>query len=346
MSQQFNNILVIQTAFIGDVVLATGVIVKLKAFFPEATIDILVKKENRSILTGQPFIHETLLFDKRRKFKEILRLAYKIRSKKYDLVVNLHRFASSGILTALSGSGMKVGFKKNPFSFLYTQSFEHSIGNLQAPQHEIERNNALIAGFTDAVASKPHLELLKSDMAQTIKYDRQPYICIAPASIWHTKELPENKWVELIKLIPDAYTIYILGAKSDTSLAERIKNNSRRNNVKVLAGEISLTQSAALMKTAVLSFVNDSAPLHLASAVNAPVCAVFCSTIPEFGFGPLSDFSRIVQIDYALECRPCNLHGYKHCPQEHFKCGKDIQVEKLFAVFKEAEERMLKTRRI
>ena len=83
------------------------------------------------------------------------------------------------------------------------------------------------------------------------------------------------------------------------------------------------------MQNAKMNYVNDSAPLHLASALNAPVTAVFCSTIPNFGFGPLSDISHIVQVNEKLDCRPCGLHGFKECPEKHFKCALNIKTEEL-----------------
>jgi heptosyltransferase-2 len=79
------------------------------------------------------------------------------------------------------------------------------------------------------------------------------------------------------------------------------------------------------MKEAAMNYVNDSAPMHFASAVNAPVTAVYCSTIPAFGFGPLSDKSFIVEIEEPLDCRPCGLHGYRACPRGHFHCAYKIQ---------------------
>lgn len=75
-----------------------------------------------------------------------------------------------------------------------------------------------------------------------------------------------------------------------------------------------------------MNYVNDSAPMHLCSAVNAPVTAIYCSTIPEFGFGPLSDNSHILQTKEKLSCRPCGLHGFKSCPEKHFKCAWGIEV--------------------
>jgi heptosyltransferase-2 len=78
------------------------------------------------------------------------------------------------------------------------------------------------------------------------------------------------------------------------------------------------------MKDAKMNFVNDSAPLHFASSVNAPVTAIFCSTVTDFGFGPLSDDSAVVETALNLTCRPCGLHGYRECPEKHFKCAVTI----------------------
>ena len=96
-----------------------------------------------------------------------------------------------------------------------------------------------------------------------------------------------------------------------------------------MAGRLSFLQSAAMMKTAVMNYVNDSAPLHFASAVNAPVTAIFCSTVRAFGFTPLSERSFIVETTSALPCRPCGLHGKKECPLQHFKCGYSIEIKQL-----------------
>jgi heptosyltransferase-2 len=69
--------------------------------------------------------------------------------------------------------------------------------------------------------------------------------------------------------------------------------------------------------------------MHFASAVNAPVCAVYCSTLPSFGFGPLSNKSFIVETREKLDCRPCGLHGQKACPKGHFKCAYGIKEDQL-----------------
>jgi heptosyltransferase-2 len=101
------------------------------------------------------------------------------------------------------------------------------------------------------------------------------------------------------------------------------------SGIKNLCGQLSLRQSALLMKNARMNYMNDSAPLHLASAANAPTTAIFCSTIPNFGFGPLADDAVVIETKESLECRPCGLHGYKQCPKEHFNCAHSISQKNL-----------------
>ena len=317
------KILIIQTAFIGDVILATPLIGNLKTQFPEAKIDFLVKNGYQSLLKNDPNLNEILVFDKKNKVASLLELLKKIRAKKYDIIINLHRFASSGILTFLSGAKQKLGFKKNPFSFTYSQSFPHEIGN---GKHEVDRNLELIKHLTSSLNRKPKLYPSIEDFEAIKTYQRENYYCLAPASVWFTKQAPKEIWLKLIaKLSAENSTIYLLGGPDDRGLCEEIKAKTTDEKVINLAGKLSLMQSAALMKNGKRNFVNDSGPLHLASAMNAPVSAFFCSTSPLFGFGPLSDDSEIIEVE-NLACRPCGLHGHKECPMGNFRCGNELKI--------------------
>ncbi len=317
------SFLIIQTAFIGDVILATSVVEKLHATYPEAAIDFLLRKGNETLLTDHPHIRNVLIWDKKNgKIKNLFKLVSKVRSLKYSTVINIHRFASSGLITAFSGVKNKIGFDKNPWSFAFSHKIKH---DLNSGLHEIDRNQKLIDSFTDGVRALPRLYPSQKDFETVGKFKSGKYLCIAPTSVWFTKQFPANRWIDFIKTVTIQFeNIYLLGAPSDKSVCDRIVTEVASEHVKNLAGELSFLESAALMKTAQMNFVNDSAPMHLASAMNAPVSAVYCSTVPLFGFGPLSNKSFIVQTSEKLSCRPCGLHGYKACPEGHFKCATTI----------------------
>jgi heptosyltransferase-2 len=312
------RILIIQTAFLGDVILATSVVNSIKAQYPEAQVDLLVKKGNELLVLGHPNIHRVLTFDKSKKWRDILRLVRANRATRYDFIVNLHRFASSGLIAVLSQT-KTIGFDKNPLSRFYTLKLPHPVSK---GIHEIDRNFTLIAALGVKHLVKPSIVPSEEAMQKVTKYQKTPYVCFAPASVWATKQLPVEKWVELSK--KQDHLIYLLGGPSDHSLCETIKTQIPGRTVN-LAGNLSLMESIALMKGAVRNHVNDSGPLHFASAVNAPVTAYFCSTVTDFGFGPLSDDSEVKEVT-GLACRPCGLHGKKECPEGHFKCGRELVV--------------------
>lgn len=322
----YNNILIIQTAFIGDAILASSLVEKLTAFFPEANISMLVRKGNEGIYAGHPHLKEVLVWNKKEnKIKNLFLLLKTIRKNKYDCVINCHRFASSGILTAFSGARHTAGYKQNPFSFLFNTTVRHA---LSEGRHEVERYQQLVADFTDDLPAAPKLYPTAADKEYVRNFQKDTYVCFAPASVWFTKQLPIEKWIELSAQIQKEKTIYLLGAATDVALCEKILLAHKHPNIISLAGKLSLLQSAALIQKASMNYVNDSAPLHLASATNAPVTAFFCSTIPAFGFGPYNINSEVREVQ-GLSCKPCGVHGFKDCPKGHFKCGHEMNLQNL-----------------
>lgn len=317
----YQNILVIQTAFTGDVILATSMLEKLHAAFPAARISMLVRAGNETLFDDHPFLNEVLVWNKKQdKLLNLVRMMAAVRRRKFDCVVNAHRYTSSGFISAFSGARHIAGFKENPLSFLFNYTARHVIGD---GRHEIDRLNELVADFLPGPAAHPRLYPSGADRKAISVYTNKPYVCMAPASVWFTKQLPADKWIGLCNGIDKSKSIFFIGAGSDTALCERIKNASAHPSITVLAGQLSLLQSCALIEGASMNYVNDSAPLHLASSVNAPVTAYFCSTVPAFGFGPLSTDKRVLGVE-GLSCRPCGLHGYAACPLGHFRCGYEM----------------------
>lgn len=339
---QIKSALIIQTAFIGDVILATPLIENLRERYPEALIDVVVNQNAALLLRHHPQVRHTYAWNKKeRKYAALLELIKTVRRNCYDLVINCHRFASSGLLTACSGAKMKVGFRKNPLSFAYDGSVDHHFAE---GTHEVDRNLSLLKAFLGAnqrtpLRRRPQLYPSAADQQRVEEYQKKPYVCIAPTSVWFTKQFPAEQWIRLIDALPSDQVIHLLGSNEDVAHCEQIKT-SVGQTVNNLAGQLSLLQSAQLMRGAVINYVNDSAPLHLASAVNAPVCVVYCSTVPQFGFYPLSEASWVVEVAEPLACRPCGLHGHRACPEGHFRCAQDITVQQLLYPYQQAAARV------
>lgn len=325
--------LIIQTAFIGDVVLATGILEKLHLFYPAAKIDFLLRKGNEGLLANHPFLNELLIWDKKvNKIKGLFRLLKTVRANRYDKVINVQRFAATGILTAFSGAKESIGYDKNPLSWFFTKRVPHIQSSFENPLHEIDRCNDLVAHFTDHQPLPPHLYPSPGDYQKITRFTEKPFIVVAPASVWFTKQYPAMKWMAFLKRLPPAIVVYLIGAATDEPLAQTIISGSGNSNVVSLCGQLNFLQSAALMEKALMNYVNDSAPMHFASAVNAPTAAIYCSTIPSFGFGPLSANASVIEVREPLACRPCGIHGHAACPQGHFNCAFHINEDQLLQV--------------
>jgi heptosyltransferase-2 len=326
-----NQILIIQTAFIGDVILATAFVEKVAETYPDSEIDFVLRKGNEVILQNNPHIRNTFVWDKKNKITSLVELIKKIRKNHYQFVFNIQRFLSTGLITSFAKAEIKVGFDKNPLSFLYSEKIKHCIPDFDGSKalHEVERNLKLLKAVTpiNPAVPKPNLYLKTQTAPQKI----DPYVVLAPNSVWFTKKWPAHKWSELLGLLLETnLDVHFIGAPDEFEYCQKIIGTAASEKVKNNCGKLSLLESAELMSNAKRVIVNDSGPLHLASAVNAKTTALFCSTIPEFGYGPLSDQSIVLESPKKLACRPCGLHGKSQCPLKHFECAEGISAKKVF----------------
>ena len=171
-------------------------------FYPEADIDFLVRKGNEGLIKRSSFYKKCIRSGTKKKInsKTCLDLLKQIRRTKYDQVINLQRFASTGLLTGFSNAKERIGFDKNPLSFLFTKKVSH---RFEKGVHEVERNNRLIEDFTDKSFNKPRLYPSQKDEQEIFTiHSIEPYVCMMPASVWFTKQYPQEKWIELINHFP------------------------------------------------------------------------------------------------------------------------------------------------
>ncbi|MCY4643301.1 MAG: glycosyltransferase family 9 protein [Bacteriovoracales bacterium] len=337
MNHTIKKILIIQTAFIGDVILATSFVELVRKLFPNHKIHVLVRKGNEEILEGNPSIYHILTWNKGsgfKKFKGFLRLIFKIRREEYDFLFNLQRFSSSTLLTLLSRAKKTIGFDSHPLSVFFHHRIPHRIPH-PTPDgffHETQRNALLLKSvFPDfsipkAKEIRPRLFFSSKDHKKVQELNlSSPYFVLAPTSVWATKKWSPEGWKELICVLLSKGQVLIIGSSQDLSYTAQFNPLGVSN----LCGRLSLKQSALVMEKSAWAFVQDSAALHLASAVNVKTTAFFCSTVPDFGFFPLSDDSKVVQLSPRLDCMPCGIHGKKSCPLEHFRCSLDLKFKSL-----------------
>jgi len=322
------KILLVQTASLGDVVLATSAVHSLKHAFPEAEIHFVCKHSTADILRNHPWIHTLWVWDKSsKKLNHLLKLIFSLRKHRFDAAITFQRYFSSAFLLLCIKANKKALFSSNFLSYF----FKHRIQHVFIGKHETERNWELLKTIFPTIEyKKPILFPLIPQQSLPTK----PFITIFPGSLWETKRTPLEKWIELIRQLPSDWEVLLLGSKADNSLADFIKKHAGRESVHNWCGQLSLLEIAYVMKQAQMNYSNDSAPTHIASAVDAPVTTVYCSTIPAFGFYPISSRSFIVEPAEKLDCRPCNNHGKRNCPLKHFHCGNTIDVSSLLKPLK------------
>lgn len=320
-----DHCLVIQPAYPGDAILALPVLQRLRHFFPQAKLHFVVRNTAQSLFRHHPAIDYLWIWNKSsQKIMNFISLYNKLRKFHFDLIINLHRFFLSGLLGLLLSSNERRCFRKNPLSFFYHQSFPHVIGVSPYP-HEVERNLSLLAGLCPTFFERPVLHIPPSVYKQIMQRIELPeqFIVFAPGTVWKTKRWPLSYWKELA--IQVNFPILVIGGSEDQWIGEEIARQNPRT-IANLCGRLSFLESAAVIQRAKAIVCHDSAPMHLASGVNCPTIAIFCSTVPEFGFGPLADKHVVIQANEPLSCRPCGLHGHSRCPKKHFRCAHAISV--------------------
>lgn len=327
MTPQYKRILIAQTAFLGDIVLTTALIRETKKLFPEAEIDFLTAPRTVNLVSGNPHLNEIVVFDKHnRKYRNFMKLVPIMRKKKYDLAIIPHSYLTTNLLVLLAGIPNRCGFNRRISRFLLTKRVEYGKG------HVSKRILRLLSPFTkEELNSETELFYTPQQEEKALKYlpDKEKTIAIAPGSVWNTKRWLKEYFTELCRLLSQkGFKLVLIGSSQEKELAEEIVKISQADAIDA-CGKLTLLESTALLAKVKLLVCNDSAPLHLANAVNTPVFAMFGPTVKEFGFYPYRKHDHIFEKEMA--CRPCGLHGSSKCPLGHHKCMKDIKPEEVFA---------------
>lgn len=319
------KILLVQTAFLGDVVLATPLIEKLLEMHPGAELWILTTVAGKELLKLDPRLAGVLTFDKRAGEKGLaglLRKARELAAQSFDIVYSLHKSWRTSILLWLSKIPVRIGFRQAKLSFLYTDRKIRS-----SASHEVLRNFSLVTpviSIQDAARklslTAPDVHVVSDRVRDTISEVSQ-YIVVFPGSAWRTKRWAPEGYRALVKSLTEKGTsVLLLGAQSEKELCEFVKADSP---AVVLAGHVSLQETMYIVKHARAVLCNDSMALHVASAFQIPCVAVFCATSPEFGFGPWQNRHVVVE-HHGLSCKPCARHGSQRCPTGTERCMNDI----------------------
>ncbi len=325
---------VIQTSFLGDVVLTTPLIAALAERGP---VDVVTTPAGAALLAHHPAVRRLIPYDKRgaaRGIRGLHRVAREIGGD--DAMRPSTAYLAQGSLRSatlafLAGIKARVGFASSAGRRLYTHRVAY-----HAEWHHAERLWSLAApdgARVDAAHLRP---MLYPGAAEHASVDAllagtdagvRPFIALAPGSVWATKRWPY--FPALARALAADVAVVIVGGAEDADLAAAIVREVP--GAVNATGRLSLLASAALIARAAALVTNDSAPQHLASAVGTPTVAIFGPTVPAFGFGPLAPV-RFIAEHPQMPCRPCDKHGPAVCPLAHFRCMRELSPDVVAAL--------------
>ncbi|WPM31770.1 glycosyltransferase family 9 protein [Hydrogenobacter sp. T-2] len=280
------KILIWQSAYLGDVVLTTPLIMTLKRHFPSSQVAFAGRSFIRELLKGLDV--ELITFDKG--FWESFEVIEKLRE--YHIAISPHISARSALILFMAGVPTRIGFDRSELKWLYTHTVKHRWGI-----HEVDRNLELLKPLGIREFERmPYLFVSEEEEKRAKDKFRLPesFAVLSPFSNFRLKEWNIDRWLELSKRL--SITPVIVGA--DTQRANIFDKVEGIN----LIGKTSLRELMAVISLSKVVISCDSAPVHIANALGVPALSVYTATSPDYGFYPLiGDY-----VKPELYCSPCS----------------------------------------
>ncbi len=330
------RILIVQTAFLGDVVLTLPLVATARQWAPQARVEVLTTPASASVLEGQPGVDAVLTYDKRgrqRGLRGFVQMARTIRDRGYDVVISPHRSLRSAWLVAASGSRQRLGFRQWWTRWAYTATVPRP-----AHEHEVVRNHELVK-LLDADAPVPGPFTLQVEaekrreaaevFARAGVAEGHVLVGLVPGSQWGTKRWPAAHFAALVERIaawPDTHCA-LFGTPQERGIADAVAAACRVPVID-LVGKTTLRDLPAYLGRCNVVVSNDTGSMHIAAALGKPIVTLYGPTTPALGFSPYGVLWEEASVG-SLSCRPCHAHGPKRCPLSHWRCMRELQPEQV-----------------
>lgn len=334
-----NKILIIRFSSLGDIVLTSPLVRSLRAQFPFAQIDFLVKEEYADLVKFNPNLSSVIEM-RRGDWDELQTVVNQVQSEKYDLLVDLHNSLRSRYIRVLSKAHRKVVVNKRAVARFMLVNFKRNFYDGIIPVAERYLETCASFGVRsdgngpEVFVPEQTIETMAT-FAAKLKLEKYKIVLgVAPTAKHFTKRWLPERFIELGAYAAKELNakLLIFGGNDDATECEDI---SQMINIQVgasvaesIAGKTSLLESIALLDYCHLIISNDSGMMHLAQARNRNLVAIFGSTVKEFGFFPTTSNSKVIEA-VNVPCRPCSHIGRAECPKMHFHCMNSIHVEEV-----------------
>jgi heptosyltransferase I len=341
---EFGKILLIKLSALGDVINTIPILNKLRKRYPAAQLDWLVTPAIGELLRHHPAITDVIEFardDWSAPWRPV-RLAAKLRSTGYDLVVDLHGQFRSAVFVLAAGAPVRIGFdrprasvwdasprefpeetRKHAWQGAREGSWLACTHHIPVPTldvHAVDRYLSLgpLLGLDTGPAdfSFPIPVAAVDRIGALLEYygiAGKKLAVLAPGTIWETKQWRGEGFAEVARyFLQKGFAVVLAGAARERAFCAEVAQLAP--GVVNLAGETKLSELAALIRRATICVTNDSGPMHLAVALDRPVVSVFGPTDPIW-IGPYGRADAVVQA--KLACSPCYLRELSSCRHAH-----------------------------
>ena len=332
MRDNINKILVVNLAFIGDVILSTPVIRALKEKYPQASISMLTIPLTAPIAQLNPYIDKVFIYDKKGQHSGVLggwKVVNTIKKEKFDMAICMNFAVRGAMLTWLAGIKHRIGYDAQHGKIFLTETVKASRAVIQ---HETLNHMMILQPLgCKNIDDKIEIVVPENIISKTISKinfnKNKKNLIICPFGSYDKKNLEIKEYSKIIQGLSDKFDIYIIGSKKEESLLNLLADTAGLNKERVLAGTLSLQEIAALIKISDVLLSVDTGPLHIAQGVNTPVVALFGPTDPKI-WGPRNSNDKIIY--KKIDCSPC--WGKGNC--ENNICMDKIEVEEIVATLR------------
>lgn len=274
------KILIIQYKPFGDILLNTGYFETLRNKFPDAQIDFLIQRPYLTLLEDNPYLDNLVVMEKKKKsayYLERLRMIVKVRSSRYDLVIDQLRGTGSAQITMFSGARFKLGWKLKRWNWVYNYK-------------TIRKNDRYYARMKfDMLAplgikEEPHNTFYKikdksmekiDNWLQEVGLKPKEFVVCSPGTPVLKKQWSLDYYAKVIDMIQEKNNLKVvmLWGPGEEKDVEIIK--SKMKGEPVVAIPTTFNEAAALLKRSLLFLGNDGGINHVAISVQTPSIAVF-----------------------------------------------------------------------
>ncbi len=342
--------LIIQTAFLGDLVLAIPLMRQTANLFPDDRLVVVCRKGLAGALLDLQFIDEIIEVDKSSP-REWKRQKGELAKRSWRHVICPHQSPRTAFLVrGLKASGRRVGFRAWWNKFAFDERVERP-NYLPDALRQLSLLTAIHPRFAEEYSEISQRGDLvnESEVAEMVDFrtvdipvwaalntedrpgvpraaDESKTIYLAPGSTWPTKQWTLSGYKDLARqLTSEGYLVEVVGAANERYLGEEIQKEVPE--VVVRAGEWKLPDTIRAFRQGRLLVANDSGAIHLAALAGLPTVSVFGPTTLALGFRPWQRRALVVQKN--LKCRPCGRHGHKKCPVGTHECMTGLEARRV-----------------